>query len=372
MKINHRLLLSIGTVLICSNFAWGSGPFPEPPQEISEAVSRFNELLQLGDAEAHALISTIRRLSQADEPFVIRQLRLSADVANQPDAQYDLGLCCFVGQDVPQNYQEAVVWFKRAAEQGHAYAQYYLASCYTTGDGVEKNEAQALLWFKRAAEQGHAYAQYNLGAYYILGQGVEQNLLEGLHWQNEALKKASDLNSGPVNTLNHICELAKNLMLEEWHSEFAQLKDAINSLLPQPIAEEVLPEALAAQDYWKHQRVAYAQVCLNRNQDAYLKRFLVELNPHRKFDLSVIHSILEQLITLTPSTISLVEWSATKWPACLRLLQGGDQVVTIKASQEQMAQAPQWVLDDQNIKIQRSSKRISTHDRLSKKRRQYT
>ena len=36
---------------------------------------------------------------------------------------------------------EAVKWFSKAAEQGHAVAQYNLGECYLNGCGVAKDEA---------------------------------------------------------------------------------------------------------------------------------------------------------------------------------------------------------------------------------------
>jgi uncharacterized protein len=41
---------------------------------------------------------------------------------------------------------------------------------YATGEGVPKDDAEAVKWFRKAAEQGHAKAQFNLGAMYDNGQ----------------------------------------------------------------------------------------------------------------------------------------------------------------------------------------------------------
>jgi TPR repeat protein len=48
---------------------------------------------------------------------------------------------------------------KTLAEQGDVDAQRDFGSMYYLGIGVEKNEAEALLWWKKAAEQGDVYAQ---------------------------------------------------------------------------------------------------------------------------------------------------------------------------------------------------------------------
>ena len=51
----------------------------------------------------------------------------------------------------------------KAAEQGQAEAQYTLGFMYAKGEGVPQDYAEAMKWFRKAAEQGHAEAQHNLG-----------------------------------------------------------------------------------------------------------------------------------------------------------------------------------------------------------------
>ena len=70
---------------------------------------------------------------------------------------------CLQGQGVPQNYAEAMRWFRRAADQNHAGAQFNLGLVYANGWGVQTDETEAMTWYRRAADQGHANAQHNLG-----------------------------------------------------------------------------------------------------------------------------------------------------------------------------------------------------------------
>ena len=67
------------------------------------------------------------------------------------------------GRGVAQSDQEAVRWFRRAAEQGYADAQYALGSMYSTGRGVAQSEEEAARWVRLAAEQGHVDALKVLG-----------------------------------------------------------------------------------------------------------------------------------------------------------------------------------------------------------------
>jgi TPR repeat protein len=66
------------------------------------------------------------------------------------------------GLGVPTDETQALVWFRRAAEQGNAKAQYNLGVMYAEGLGVGRDEAEALVWYRKAAAQGNVKAQHNL------------------------------------------------------------------------------------------------------------------------------------------------------------------------------------------------------------------
>jgi len=84
----------------------------------------------------------------------------------EAEAQNNLGLRYYQGQGVPQDYAEALKWFRLAAAQGNASAQTSLGVMYSQGNGVPQDYAEALKWYRLAAAQGYATAQYNLGIAY--------------------------------------------------------------------------------------------------------------------------------------------------------------------------------------------------------------
>ena len=102
----------------------------------------------------------------------------SGDAAENPEEpesaeeQYERGNAYFYGNGVEKNCYEAVKWWRRAAEQGHADAQYRLGFYgYAEGIGAEKDDAAAAMWYQKAAEQGHAEAQCSLGFMYCRRPG---------------------------------------------------------------------------------------------------------------------------------------------------------------------------------------------------------
>ena len=83
---------------------------------------------------------------------------------------------------VAGDYEQAIAWYRRAAEQGHASAQANLGDMYFRGLGVDQDAVQAFAWYRKAAEQGCAVAQEQLGEIYIRGLGVEKDLAKAITW----------------------------------------------------------------------------------------------------------------------------------------------------------------------------------------------
>jgi hypothetical protein len=78
-----------------------------------------------------------------------------------PHAQYNRGVMHATGQGQPQNYDEALKWFRKVARGGHVLAQCNLGVLYTRGLGVPRNDVRAWAWFHIAAGQGDGKARAN-------------------------------------------------------------------------------------------------------------------------------------------------------------------------------------------------------------------
>ena len=118
------------------------------------ATSAFAQDFQKG-LDAYELVIML-------QPFKSGDLWLSKAMLKHKSI---LGLCT-IRQGVPQDYAEAVKWYRLAAEQGDAVAQYNLGVMYDNGQGVPQDYAEAVKWYRLAAEQGYAHAQRNLGVMY--------------------------------------------------------------------------------------------------------------------------------------------------------------------------------------------------------------
>ena len=67
--------------------------------------------------------------------------------------QNEMGNMCYYGDGMPQDKEQAVEWWQKAAAQGNYEAQLSLVNAYRKGQGVEKNQRLANYWLEQAGSQ---------------------------------------------------------------------------------------------------------------------------------------------------------------------------------------------------------------------------
>ena len=112
---------------------------------------------------------------------------LSAGELNQLGYDYNFGK-----NGKPQDYAQAVKYYRLAADQGYVKAQCYLGVCYNLGQGVPRDDGMAVKYYRLAANQGYAMAQFVLGVCYENGQGVAKNLNEAIRLYRHAAEAGVD------------------------------------------------------------------------------------------------------------------------------------------------------------------------------------
>jgi TPR repeat protein len=88
--------------------------------------------------------------ARGDYQRAARTLVVEAD-RGRPLAQTYLGFMYQMGRGLPQNFELAAFWYRRAAEQGVPAAQYLLAMLYDKGFGVPQDWVEAEIWLDLAA-----------------------------------------------------------------------------------------------------------------------------------------------------------------------------------------------------------------------------
>jgi hypothetical protein len=111
--------------------------------------------------------------------------------AGDSSAMVDLGMNYAYGRGVPEDYQKAVSWLRKASEAGNAAGMNNMGVMYANGYGVARDYQQAAAWYRRAAEAGYVLAMANLGSIYENGKGVPRDSQQALGWYRKAAQAGS-------------------------------------------------------------------------------------------------------------------------------------------------------------------------------------
>jgi TPR repeat protein len=117
---------------------------------------------------------------------VFEQYARSAELGHAI-AQYNLAMMYSNGESVYVDYQQAVYWFKKSAEQEFAPAQYRLGEMYYfEKGGLPRDLVKAIELFNKSASQGDPDAQMNLALLYGTGEGLPADTEKALFWLERA------------------------------------------------------------------------------------------------------------------------------------------------------------------------------------------
>src|SRR6267378_4337025 len=105
---------------------------------------------------------------QANDFYSLQQQAAAGDT----QAQFALANLYFRGRSVAQDYTQALIWYRPAADQGYALAQYNLASLLEHGRGVRRDYRQSFDWYRKAADQNYPDAEQEVGYFYQCGFGI--------------------------------------------------------------------------------------------------------------------------------------------------------------------------------------------------------
>jgi TPR repeat protein len=110
-------------------------------------------LEEQGDTQAKALLAEMRQEEERRAQLEDLNLRKRAE-ANDPDAQFQLYQLATT--------KDRLVWACRSADNGNAFARFRIAEIYEHGlEGVSQDNVRAQVWYRLAAQSGHAWGDAN-------------------------------------------------------------------------------------------------------------------------------------------------------------------------------------------------------------------
>ena len=194
-------------------------------KNMAEAEKWFLEAIGSDVLSAYSSLGIIKE--KAGQPDVAFQCYTIAALGGDSTAQYNLGLCYYLGKGTEKNDREAFSWFLKSAEQkctdamyiassmlksgigtetdekkavellekavslGDANSCFTLATMYVNGDGVPHDFKKAYRLYYKSAHLGHTESMYSLAVCYENGIGIKKNLTESFRWFLSAAKNGN-------------------------------------------------------------------------------------------------------------------------------------------------------------------------------------
>jgi len=164
-----------------------------------DAIKEFEYLekaAELGVPEASYKLGTRaedgfdRLEGMGDINNAINYYKQAAD-KNYAPALLKLGQIYIEGKGTDKRPIAAADYFERAYNLGDMKAAVELGICYANGEGVELDYEKAFELHKAAAYTGDADGAYNLGLCYYYGAGTKKDIKMAKDWLEEALKRGS-------------------------------------------------------------------------------------------------------------------------------------------------------------------------------------
>ena len=178
---HFRREVTAGIAVLMLALGFALGVYREPIKQSVTGLAQAIGLARPGSSAGDAYTA----YQKGDYAAV---LRLASPLAAQGDAhaQSMLGLVYYRGHGVRKDHNEAVKWFRLAADQGDTAAQFFLGVMFSEGEGVPQDYAEAAKWYRLAADQGDPQAQYNLGLSYAKGNIGPPDNVSAYMWLNLA------------------------------------------------------------------------------------------------------------------------------------------------------------------------------------------
>jgi TPR repeat protein len=102
----------------------------------------------------------------------------------------------------------AAEWFLGAANAGHLESMAEYAMCLELGCGVEQSDDQALDWYTKAAEMGHAVSSFSVGEMFEEARGgLPQSDTEAVLWYYKAAMMGDEDSKKALYRLNEIARI---------------------------------------------------------------------------------------------------------------------------------------------------------------------
>ncbi len=103
------------------------------------------------------------------------------------------------GKGVTENKTNAFNYYIKAAERGHEKSQFKVATMFDEGIGTTMSKSRAYLWYRICAERNEVLAQRRMGDFYFYGEAVNEDWSEALYWYDKAVSNNDTISMGNLS-----------------------------------------------------------------------------------------------------------------------------------------------------------------------------
>ncbi len=175
------------------------------PVNYTKALRLYLQIARQGDPRAQFVVGGMYYKGQGTEPDhrlgFFWLLKADEQGVSSPESLSIIGTMYLQGIGVPQNYQEAWEYLKRAADLGDVTAKKNLAYMYYNGLTGKPDYEQALQLYKEAAFLGDEVSQSNVGMMYAEGMGAGVDRVRAYAWYSLAASQGNLAAVAARNTL---------------------------------------------------------------------------------------------------------------------------------------------------------------------------
>ena len=156
------------------------------PVDLTKAIKYYLFAAEKGDTNAMCNLGIIYFSAEDFIDFAqAKKWLYRGAVLGNPACMHGLGIYYMADIVGLHQYEEALTWFKKAAECGHNVSLPEIARTYREM-GDHKN---AIIWLKKSADLGDPRGLYGLGLCYYYGDGVDFNTKKGISYIRQAAAK---------------------------------------------------------------------------------------------------------------------------------------------------------------------------------------
>ncbi|RFC65521.1 sel1 repeat family protein [Fulvimarina endophytica] len=170
--------------------------------DVDEAARWFEAAAKSGDhtAELNFAMLLLSGTGVArDEARALKLLKSAAD-AKLPLAEFNYAQL-LIRTSPASGFEEAVPYFRSAADAGIADAQYAMSQLLASGRGGEESLPKAREWLRRAAINGFEIAEIEYGIWLLNGKGGPANQPEGFRFLERAALRGNPI---AINRVAHL------------------------------------------------------------------------------------------------------------------------------------------------------------------------